>query len=114
LVSIIVHILLTDSPGAPCREARTHQPFPHEAVPDFEPPRICLMRTAAHPTPASTRMAPAAQFRWQAPHSMHRSRRAMRDRWDEMAYTAWGHTWTHNPQPLQRASSSTSEWPLRK
>jgi len=77
-------------------------PHPHVGcVPRSIPPMIA----AAHPTPAVTVIAPDAQLRAQAPHSMHEARSRIWAFPALMAKTACGQTSMHSLHPLQRPGS---------
>ncbi len=68
--------------------------------------RLMLQRTAeAQPTPARTEIAPKAQLRAQAPHSMHRSRPVTAAVRPYISKTPWGQTAAHKPQPAHLRGS---------
>jgi hypothetical protein len=64
-----------------------------------------VISPAAQPTPASTVIAPAAQFIMHAPHSMQASRSRTQAFLSSIQNTSWGHTSAHLPQPTQRSGS---------
>jgi hypothetical protein len=72
-------------------------PQPQDGGP---PVTMLLMRAAAHPTPASTEIAPNSQFKAQAPHSMHRSLSVIAARLSRISKTLCGQTSVHLPQPV--------------
>jgi len=72
------------------------------------------MIAAAHPTPAVTVIAPLAQLRAQAPHSMHAARSRICAFPPPIAKTACGQTSMHSLHPLQRPGSSMRVSPFFK
>jgi hypothetical protein len=70
------------------------------------------MIAAAQPTPAFTVIAPEAQLRAQAPHSMQASRSMMVDFPPLISKTACGQTSMHCLQPLHLPGSSASVSPF--
>jgi len=82
---------------------------PQEAsVPRSIPPMIA----AAQPTPARTVIAPDAQLRAHAPHSMHAPRSRMDDLPSSMANTACGQTSMHCRHPRHRSGSRARDSPF--
>jgi hypothetical protein len=67
------------------------------------------MTAAAQPTPLPARIASNAQFKAQAPHSIHRSLSVMRASPPSMRSTPRGHTSTHRPHPVHSAESICRE-----
>jgi hypothetical protein len=72
------------------------------------------MMAAAHPTPGLTLIAPEAQFRMHAPHSMHAPLSAIDAFPPAMAKTACGQTSMHRPQPVHAAAENVSVSPFFK
>jgi hypothetical protein len=72
------------------------------------------MIAAAQPTPAFTMIAPAAQLRAHAPHSMHADRSTIRDLPPLISKTACGQTSMHCRQPVHFAWSSERVSPFFK
>jgi hypothetical protein len=70
------------------------------------------MIAAAHPTPALTFIAPTAQLRMHAPHSMHASLTAIDAFPPASANTAWGQTSMHRPHPVQASAENVSVSPF--
>jgi hypothetical protein len=70
------------------------------------------MIAAAQPTPAFTAIAPEAQLRAHAPHSMHAPRSTICDFPPSMAKTACGQTSMHCLQPLHLPWSRTRVSPF--
>jgi hypothetical protein len=67
-----------------------------------------IITAVAHPVPAATESAPKAQFRAQAPHSMHASRSTISTEPSLMEKTSWGQTSMQMPQPLHLSLSRES------
>jgi hypothetical protein len=82
------------------------EPIPGPHVASFLPVRAARIMAAAHPTPLSTVIAATGQLRWQAPHSMHESRRTNWAMLSSGAKTPCGQTMLHIPQLMHRAGSN--------
>jgi len=96
-----------------------HRTSPESPLHEHSPvlPSMRSSIAAAHPTPVSTEIAAAGQFRAQAPQAMHRSdafiRAVVLPSDVSSSNTACGQTSLHSPHPTQASRLRRRDSPFR-